>query len=307
MNNIQKGNKVLVTGGAGFIGSNLTDALVERGFDVHVVDNLSNGKIENVNPCAAFHKADIRNFEEITPFFEGVKYVFHTAALPRVMQSFDDPRTTHEVNVTGTLNVLLACRDANVGRVVYSASSSAYGDQEFFPLHEGIDARPMHPYGLQKYVGEQWAKLFHQLFGLSVISLRYFNVYGERAPTEGAYAQAIARFLSQRQKGEPLTIVPDGKQSRDVVHVRDVVRANILAATAGNINGYELINIGGGKDYTVLEMAEIIGGPRVFIEPRIEPRRSLADTTKAQKLLGWHPEITLEEGIAELKTAYGIS
>jgi len=301
-----KKQKIIVTGGAGFIGSHLTDALIDRGFDVHVLDNLSGGKKENINKSAVFHEVDIRNFDEIAPLFKGIVYVFHTAALPRVMQSFDDPRTTYEVNVSGTLNVLLACRDAKIKRIIYSASSSAYGDQEVFPLHEDLTTCPMHPYGLQKHMGEQFAKLMSTLYGFEAVSLRYFNVYGSRAPTSGAYVQAIARFLGQRAKGEPLTIVPDGSQSRDIVHVRDVVRANILAAESKNIKQYEVINIGGGKDYTVLQMAEIVGGPTVFIEPRIEPKRSLADRTKAKKLLGWEPEIDLVDGINELKKQMGL-
>jgi len=302
MNNSKQ--KVIVTGGAGFIGSHLTEALVERGFNVHVIDNLSNGKREHVHSHAEFHKADIRNFEEIAPLFKGAQYVFHTAALPRVVPSIEDPRTTHDVNVTGTQNVLVASRDEKIKRVVYSASSSAYGNQETLPIHEKMPAYPIHPYGLQKYMGEQLAQLFFDLYGLEVVSLRYFNVYGERAPLEGAYAQAIGRFLKQKKEGEPLTIVPDGKQSRDFTHVKDVVRANILAAESEKINGHEVINIGGGKNYTVLEIAEMIGGEQVFIEPRTEAKHSLADTTKAKNLLGWNPEISLPDGIAELKKFY---
>lgn len=297
-------SKVIVTGGAGFIGSHLTEALLGRGFDVHVIDNLIGGRRENVPSEAVFHKADIRNFKEIAPLFKGVTYVFHVAALPRVVPSIADPRTTHDVNVTGTLNVLLASRDAKVKRVVYSASSSAYGDHETLPLHEELPARPMHPYGLQKYIGEQIAELFSSLYGVETVSLRYFNVYGEGAPLEGAYAQAIGRFLKQRKEGKPLTIVPDGKQSRDFTHVKDVVCANILAALSNDISGHEVINIGGGKNYTVLEIADMIGGERVFIEPRTEAKHSLADTTKAKELLGWEPEISLPDGIAELKKIY---
>ncbi|MAG12829.1 NAD-dependent dehydratase [bacterium] len=302
MNNIKQ--KIIVTGGAGFIGSHLTDALIAKDFDVHVIDNLSGGKRENVHKDATLHKTDIRNFEEIAPIFKDTHYVFHTAALPRIVPSIKDPRTTHDVNVTGTLNVLLAARDAKVKRVVYSASSSAYGDHKTMPLHEELFARPMHPYGLQKYMGEQLAQLFFDLYNLEVVSLRYFNVYGERAPLEGVYAQAIGRFLKQRKEGKPLTIVPDGKQSRDFTHVYDVVRANINAAESSQINGHEVINIGGGKDYTVFEIADMIGGEHVFIEPRVEAKRSLANTTKAKKLLNWESKINLPDGVAELKKIY---
>mgnify|MGYP001572434023 FL=1 len=296
--------KVIVTGGAGFIGSHLTDALIKKGYEVHVIDNLIGGKKENVNPEAVFHELDIRNFEAIAPLFRGAVFVFHCAALPRVVPSIKDPRTTHDVNVTGTLNVLLAARDAGVKRVIYSASSSAYGDLNSLPLKEEFVGRPVHPYGLQKYMGEQLAQLFYRLYGLQTISLRYFNVYGERAPLEGAYAQAVGRFLKQRQEGVPLTIVPDGKQSRDFTHVRDVVRANILAALADKLREYEVVNIGGGKNYTVLELADMIGGEKVFIEPRTEAKHSRADISKAKKLLGWEPEIAFPQGIEELKKSF---
>ncbi|MBI2108793.1 MAG: NAD-dependent epimerase/dehydratase family protein [Parcubacteria group bacterium] len=299
--------KVIVTGGAGFIGSHLTDALIEEGFEVHVIDNLSRGKKENINSRAVFHKLDIRDFDSIVPVFKNTVYVFHVAALPRVMPSIADPRTTHDVNVTGTLNVSLAARDAQVKRVIYSSSSSVYGNQKTLPLHEELLPSPMHPYGLQKYMGEQLARVFFDLYKLETVSLRYFNVYGERAPLEGDYAQAIGRFLKQKQEKKPLTIVPDGKQSRDFTHVRDVVRANILAALSKNIKAHEAINIGGGKNYTVLELADMIGGERIFIEPRTEGRHTRADIRKARALLGWNPEVILPDGIAELKKKLKLS
>lgn len=299
-------SKVIVTGGAGFIGSHLTDALVEKGFEVHVVDNLSSGKRENVNPKAHLHEVDIRDFEELMPIFNGTEFLFHTAALPRVMPSIQDPRTTNDINVTGTLNVLVASRDAGVKRVVYSASSSAYGNQDELPLLEDMEARPLSPYGLQKYIGELQCRLFSKVYGLETVSLRYFNVYGPRASTEGAYALVIGKFLEQRKKGEPLTIVPDGTQSRDFTHVADVVRANLLAVASPKVRKGEVINIGGGRNRTILEVADLIGGPRVFAEPRLEPKHTLADITKAKELLGWEPTVILEEGIEELRILYGI-
>lgn len=303
--------KVVVTGGAGFIGSHLTDALVERGFevhscDVHVVDNLSGGKRENVNQKATFHEVDIRDFEKLVPIFNGAHYVFHTAALPRVMPSISDPRTTHDVNVTGTLNVLVAARDAGVKRVVYSASSSAYGEQPELPLKETMPASPLHPYGLQKWIGELNSALFSKLYNLETISLRYFNVYGPGAPVDGAYASVIARFLSQRKNNLPLTIVPDGTMTRDFTHVSDVVRANILAAESPKVGRGEVVNIGGGKNWKILEVAGLIGGPTVFIEPRVEAKHSLADISRAKELIGWEPKISFEEGIAELKNLYNL-
>lgn len=306
---MNKKNKVIVTGGAGFIGSHLVDALVKERYSVHVIviDDLSVGKKENVNPEATLHVADIRKFEAIAPLFADTKFVFHCAALPRVQPSIQDPRTTHDINVTGTLNVLLAARDAGVKRVIYSASSSAYGNQEKLPLTETMEARPLSPYGLQKYMGELLCRLFSEIYNIETVSLRYFNVYGPRASSEGAYALVVARFLEQSKKGEPLSVVPDGTQSRDFTHVYDVVRANLLAANSPKVGKGEIINIGGGNNKTVNEIADLIGGPRVFVEPRLEPKHTLADISKAKKLLGWEPKVSFEEGIAELKKIYGTS
>lgn len=299
--------RCLITGGAGFIGSHLTNALVERGDEVHVVDNFSTGKRERLNPKAVLHETDIREREKLAPIFKGARFVFHIAALPRVQPSIQNPVASHEVNVNGTLNVLVAARDAGVGRVIYSASSSAYGNREKLPLDEEMEPQPMSPYGLQKLIGEQYCAVFSKVHGLETLSLRYFNVYGLGASTEGAYALVIGKFLAQRKRGEPLTVVPDGKQSRDFTHIRDVVRANILAAESPKVGKGEVINIGGGRNRSVNEIADLIGGPRVFIEPRLEPKHTLADISRARKLLGWEPQITLEEGVAELKEIYGLA
>lgn len=298
--------KIIVTGGAGFIGSHIVDALAAGGADVHIVDTLATGKREHVNPAATLHEVDIRDFENLAPVFKGAERVFHLAALPRVQPSIQDPRTTNDVNVTGTVNVLVAARDAGVKRLVYSASSSAYGDQDKLPFTEDMEPHPISPYALQKYIGESYARLFSELYDLETVSLRYFNVYGPRIVVEGAYALAVGRFLEQRSKGQPLTIVSDGTQSRDSTHVRDVVRANLMAAESGRVGRGEVINIGGGEDHTVLELAALIGGPTVFIEPRVEPKHTRADITKAKELLGWEPRVSFEEGIAELKGLYGI-
>ena len=299
--------KIIVTGGAGFIGSNLVDELIQQGFsDIHIIDNFLTGKRENVNPKAVLHEMDIRDYEKIFPIFKDAKLVFHLAAMPRVQVSILDPRTTHDVNVTGTLNVFLAARDGGVKRVIYSASSSAYGDQKTLPLKEEMDARPKSPYGLQKYEGELLARLFSEIYGIETVSLRYFNVYGPRAAADGAYALVTAIFLNQRKRGEPMTVVPDGTQSRDYTHVRDVVRANILAMESAKVGKGEVINIGGGHNRTVLEVAKLIGGLTVFIEPRLEPKHTLADISKAKKLLGWEPQVKFEEGIAELKNLFDI-
>ena len=296
--------KIIVTGGAGFIGSNLVDELIKRNFEVHVIDNLATGEKKNINIAAIFHKADITQLKKIKPIFQGAKFVFHLAALPRVQVSIENPNLTNEVNVNGTLNVLIAARDAKVKRVIYSASSSAYGNQKVFPLKESFLASPLSPYGLQKYIGELYCGLFSKIYGLETISLRYFNVYGPRLGTMGSYPLVIGKFLTQKKVGEPLTITGDGQQSRDFTHVYDVVRANLLASQSRQVGHGEVINIGGGQDHSVNQVAKLIGGAVKFIEPRIEPKRTLADISLAKKLLGWQPSIKLEEGIKELKKFY---
>ena len=298
--------KVIVTGGAGFIGSHIVDALVEEGYDVHVIDDLSEGKREYVNKEAVLHEADIRNLDTIRPFFQNALYVFHEAARPRVQASIEDPKTTHEVNVDGTLNVLIAAKDAGVKRVIYAASSSAYGDQEQYPLREEMSARPMSPYGLHKYIGEEMCRVFSLVYGIETVSLRYFNVYGSRYNPEGAYALVIGKFIEQKKRGEALTIVPPGTQTRDFTHVRDVVRANVLAVKAELVGKGEVINIGNGDDRSVLDVAKLVGGPTVMIESRLEPQKTRASNAKAKKLLDWSPTVSLEEGIAELKREAGI-
>lgn len=300
----QKKNKVIVVGGAGFIGSHVSDALVERGFEVHIIDNMSGGKKENLNPKATFHKADIRELETIKPIIKGAKYVFHLAALPRVQYSIEHPEETHEVNVTGTQNVLIASKEGGVERVIYSASSSAYGDQKVMPLVETMTPNPKSPYGLHKYVGEVYAKVWSEVYGLETVSLRYFNVYGPRINPEGAYPLAIGKFLQQLKAGKPLTIWGDGTQTRDFTNVRDVVRANLLAMESKKVGKGEVINIGNGKNFSVNELAKLIGGSVVHEAPRVEPHDTLADNSLARKLLGWVPEVSLEEGIAELKKIY---
>ena len=289
--------KIIVTGGAGFIGSNLVDALVVRGYDVHVVDNLVAGKKEHVNKNATLHIEDIRNLEKLIEIFKGAKYVFHLAALPRVQFSIENPLETNEINVTGTLNVFIAAEKNKVKRIIYSASSSAYGDQGEMPLHEDMTPSPKSPYGLHKYVGEIYARVWSEIYGVETVSLRYFNVYGPRQSDEGAYALVIAKFLKQKHYGIPMTITGDGEQTRDFTHVIDVVNANILAMESNKVGKGEVINIGAGQEVSVNEIAKIIGGATINISPRIESRRSLADNRKAKKFLGWYPEVTIEEGM----------
>jgi len=294
-------SKCLVVGGAGFIGSNLGDALIERGHEVTVIDNLLTGKKENINAKAKFIEADIRNLESVKPIFVGMDYVFHLAALSRIQISIDDPIKTNDINLNGTLNVLVAARDAKVKKFVYSASSSAYGRQLVLPWVETMSPNPISPYGLQKYVGEVYAKIFYEIYGLPTVCLRYFNIYGKRQPNEGAYCSVISTFLKQKQDGKTLTIVGDGKQTRDFTSVIDAVRANIMAAESETVGHGELINIGRGQPYSVNEVADMIGGPRTNIAPRFEVSGSYADNNLAKKLLGWEPTVDLAEWIAEYK------
>lgn len=296
--------KVVVTGGAGFIGSHLVDALVENKFDVHVFDDLSGGKKENVNPKATLHVASICDFEALKDVMKGADYVFHLAALPRVQYSIEHPRETSEINVIGTVNVLLAAKEAHVKRVVYSASSSAYGETNRMPLREDMPANPISPYALQKYIGELHCKLFNTIYGLQTVSLRYFNVYGSRQDPTGPYALVIGRFLLLKKEGKPLTITGDGTQTRDFTHVKDVVRANLLAMESKNVGKGEVMNIGAGKNRSINEIAGYVGGPLEYIERRIEPHDTLADISRAKQLLDWEPQVPFDRGIKELLSLY---
>ena len=294
--------KAVVTGGAGFIGSHITDALVERGFEVHVVDNYAGGKrADRMNPKAAYHEVDVRDYAKLAPIVNEATYVFHEAALPRVQFSIENPELTFSVNVGGTVSVLRAAAEGGVKRVVYAASSSAYGDQATLPLSEGLPAQPKSPYGLQKYIGELSCRLWSDVYGLSTVSLRYFNVYGPKFDPDGAYALVIGKFLKQKKEGTPLTITGDGTQTRDYTHVHDVVRANLLAAESPNVGKGEVVNIGAGRNVSVNDLAALIGGPSVHIAARLEPHDTLADNRKAKELLGWEPRVRLEDGIMALK------
>ena len=298
--------KAVVTGGAGFVGSHITDQLIADGYEVAVIDNLSGGKRENVNPKATLHELDVRDYGSILPVFHGAEYVFHLAALPRVQYSIDYPEETNSVNIGGTLSVLRAAHASGAKRLVYAASSSAYGNQQKLPLSEDMPAEPLSPYGLQKYVGELYAKVFADVYGLPTVSVRFFNVYGPRLDPEGAYALVIGRFLKQRAEGKPMTITGDGEQTRDFTHVSDIVRGTLAAATSAKVGKGEVINLGRGKRVSVNELAKLIGGPVEHIPPRIEPKHTEADIRKAKELLDWEPAIPLEEGLSELKKLFGV-
>jgi nucleoside-diphosphate-sugar epimerase len=291
---------VLVTGGAGFIGSNLANALIDQGLRVRVLDNFSTGKRSQLNHQAELFEADIKDLDAIRPAFAGVDCVFHTAALPRVPLSIEKPVETHMVNVVGTLNVLLAARDARVRRVIYSGSSSAYGDQPRLPLREDMPPNPLNPYALQKLTGEYYTRLFHRLFSMQTLTLRYFNVYGPGMADEGAYVTVISVFRRARREGKPLTIEGDGEQTRDFTHVSDVVHANLLAMDCEIADG-RAINVGGGRNISINRVAELVGGPQINLPPRPgDARHTLADTAEAQRTLGWKPQARFEDGLAEL-------
>ena len=293
--------KIIVTGGAGFIGSNLVDALIKKGHDVLIIDNLSTGKKEYINSKAEFHQTDLCDLDKIKPLFQGREFVFHEAALARIPLSIEKPIETNEINIKGTLNALMAAKEAGVKRLIYASSSSVLGDKVNLPMKEDMAACPLNPYALQKYVGELYCKIFSDIYKLSTVSLRYFNVYGPRQPKEGAYTPVVGAFLAQKAKGQPLTITGDGEQTRDFSYISDVVEANILAMESEKVGKGEIINIGGGKNHSINAIAKMVGGEITYIPmPSGEMRDTLADISRAKELLGWQPAVTLEEGIKRL-------
>jgi len=288
---------IVVTGGAGFIGSTLTDKLISLGMNVIVIDNLSTGKVENIHPKAEFWNMDLFNLEEDSLVNKNIDVVFHLAALARVQPSIKDPITFNQSNVDGTLKLLLACHKGNVKRVVYSASSSCYGDTTIFPTPESSPTNPLSPYGLQKYIGEQYCKMFSEVYDLDTCSLRYFNVYGDKMTLDGAYKLAIPIFAEQIKNNQACTINNDGEQRRDFTHVDDVVEANLLAATHPDKLKGESFNIGNGDNLSVNEVVDLMGGKKSYGNIVIEPKITLADNSKAKLVLGWAPKRNLQTWI----------
>jgi len=306
--------KYMVVGGAGFIGSNIVNRLVGLGHEVVVVDNLLTGKKENLNPDAKFILADLNGcspkspiyFEQVIKEMDGVDTIFHLAALARVQPSMVDPHSFNDTNVGGTLNLLWMAHKAGVRRLVYSASSSAYGDATILPTPETAPIDPVSPYGLQKVIGEQYCRMFSLVYGLETVSLRYFNVFGENQATEGAYLLVTGIFTQQRLEGKPMTITGDGEQRRDFTYVGDVVSANILSANSDKVGKGEVINIGNGENRSVNELADIVGGPKVYIDAVAEPKETLADNKKAFDLLGWRPTTSIDEWFPLYKKSLGL-
>ena len=293
--------KSLVTGGAGFIGSNLVDRLIEIGHEVIVIDN-EYSDVHNQfywNDEAQNYKYDIRDYEKTRPLYDGVDYVFHIAAEARIQPAIQNPIEAVSINSVGTCTVLQCAREAGVKRVMYSSTSSGYGMND----SPNVETQPddcLNPYSVSKVNGEKLCKMYTSLYGLPTICFRYFNVYGERQPLRGQYAPVIGIFLRQRASGEPLTIVGDGNQRRDFTHVSDVVKANVMAAISNpNSEAFgQVYNVGTGTNHSINQIARMISDNVINLPPRSgESRITLANNKKINKTFGWNPSIKLEEWI----------
>jgi UDP-glucose 4-epimerase len=298
--------KVLVTGGAGFIGSNVVRALLARGDEVRVLDNFSTGSRANLGGLEAhveLVEGDLRSYERVHTAVRGVEIVLHQGALPSVPRSVQDPLTTTAVNVEGTLNVLLAARDEGIRRIVNASSSSVYGNGGSLPRTESQLPDPISPYAVAKLAAERFCTSFTRVYGMEIVSLRYFNVFGPRQDPTSQYAAVVPRFIRAIAAGEPVTIYGDGEQSRDFTYVDNVVTANLLAADAALVAG-EIVNVATGSSTTVNELADTVGRLLdMAVQKTFEPEReadvhaSWADLTEARRLLGYEPKIGLEEGL----------
>ena len=301
-------SKVLVTGGAGFVGSNLSEALLTRGHWVRVLDNFSTGKKENLAFCPSTRSleiidGDIRDVTLCQKAMKDIEVVFHHAALPSVQRSVEDPLTSDAVNAGGTLNILLAARDAGVKRLIYASSSSVYGDTPTLPKKEEMLPDPLSPYALQKYIGERYGRLFFQLYGLETVSLRYFNIFGPKQDPTSVYSAVIPKFIDALIEGRPPIIFGDGEQSRDFTYIENVVQANLLAMSTEHLNG-EAINIACGKRTSLNELLnilrEILGSKvtPIYQEPRRgDVKHSLADIRKGKQFLNYEPRVEIETGL----------
>jgi len=308
-------SKTLVTGGAGFVGSHIVDRLLSEGFEVTVIDNLYAGRLENIAHYQTkedFHfiQGDVWNFELVKRVMKDVDVVFHEAALVSVTRSVENPVLTNEVNVTGTLTLLQACLDSSVGRFIYASSSSVYGETETLPKHEGLTPQPISPYAVSKLAAESYVKVFHEVYGLETMCLRYFNVYGARQ-TYGPYSGVITIFMNRLLSDQPPIIYGDGEQTRDFTNVQDVVDANMLALTNKSAVG-EVFNIATGVATTINQLAKVLREitgkldlKPVYTNPRFgDIRHSFADISKAKKILGYYPKVSLREGLANLVKWY---
>lgn len=296
----------LVAGGSGFIGSNIVAALISRGLKVRVLDNFSSGRRRNLADLEdriELIEGDIRDYWTVTNAMEGVNIVLHQAALPSVERSVDNPLTSNEVNINGTLNLLEAARRNQVRKFVYASSSSIYGDSPTLPRGEEAKPQPLSPYAITKLAGEEYCTTYHRIYGLPTVSLRYFNVFGPRQNPNSQYAAVIPKFITQISRGEPPVIYGDGEQSRDFTYVSNVVEANLMACEAEKVAG-EIINVACGACFSLNQLVvllnQIMG---TDIQPKYVPvkpgdvKQSLADVRKAQRLLGYHPNVDLRQGL----------
>jgi len=294
--------KSCVTGGAGFIGSHLVDALLDLGHEVTVLDNFSTGREENLIDAKGHIRicdCDLSVDGEWRDELEGVDWVFHLAALADIVPSIQEPRAYFQANVDGTFNILHASHQHGVGRFVYVGSSSSYGIPKFFPTPEDAEIAPQYPYALTKYLGEELVLHWAQVYGLPALTLRFFNVYGPRSRTSGTYGAVFGVFLAQKLAGEPFTVVGDGEQTRDFTYVSDVVAALISAAESSRSS--RVYNVGSGKTVSINEIVKLLGGETVFVPKRPgEPDCTFADISRVQAELGWYPEVSIETGVLQL-------
>jgi UDP-glucose 4-epimerase len=298
--------KALVTGGAGFIGSHLSERLLELGHEVVIVDDFSSGRLKNLESFENLqalepHRADIRDRGAIQPLFDGVDWVFHLAGLADIVPSIEKPDLYFSTNVQGTFNVLECARAANVKRLVYAASSSSYGIPDVYPTAETAPVNAQYPYALTKHMGEELVLHWARTYKLPALSLRLFNVYGPRSRTTGAYGAVFGVFLAQKIHGKPFTVVGDGTQTRDFTYVTDVARA-FIAAAESYVSG-EAMNVGSGNHYSVNRLVELLGGDVVHIPKRPgEPETTFGDVAKIKRLLGWQATVSFEDGVANMLT-----
>ena len=296
-------SKSIITGGAGFIGSNLTDHLVRIGHKVIILDNFVSGKKNNLahhkKKDVKIVKLDISKSKNLYRYFKGVDYIFHLAGLAEIIPSIKNPKQYFDNNVIGSLNVVEAAKKAKIKKLVYAASSSCYGTPKSFPTSEKDKIDLKHPYAVTKFMGEELIMKYASIFNMPNISFRFFNVYGPRLNTSGQYSAVIGNFLSQMRKKKPLTIVGNGKQTRDFIHVDDLANAFIKVIKSKSVN--KIYNLGSGKRTSINTIAKIFGGKKKFISIRPgEPKNSLANISKIKKEINWKPKITIEEGIKRL-------
>ena len=294
--------KTLVTGGAGFIGSHLVEALLSAGHDVTVLDNFSSGRIDNLEDAIDrihLEECDISRGGIWDEKFHSIDWVFHLAALADIVPSIQNPDTYFATNVNGTFNVLQASKKASVKRFIYVASSSSYGIPDSYPTPEEAEAKPQYPYALTKHIGEELVLHWESVYGLPALSLRFFNVYGRRSRTSGTYGAVFGVFLAQKLAGKPFTIVGDGEQTRDFTYVTDIVAALIKAA--GSEFSGRTYNVGSGATISINRLVRLLGGDKVYIPKRPgEPDCTFADISRIQSVLGWVPHITIEQGVSNL-------